>query len=55
MGFDIKELMDNITAWINNFIAKAQVYFKSLTQFEMFAWIGEGVGLILVILALVLW
>jgi hypothetical protein len=55
MGFDFNELLNNINTGINNFIAKAQAYFKSLTQYEMFAWIGEAVGVILVVLALILW
>jgi len=40
---------------INNFIAKAKVYFSSLTQNELYAWVGEGVGFILVIISIVLW
>jgi len=73
MGFDIKEAMDDVVAWINKAsnavveffkdpkthiesgMAKLNAYFNSLTQFELYAWIGEGLGFVLVILAIVLW
>jgi hypothetical protein len=51
---DFNALLNQFTQQVNAFIAKAQAYFKSLTQYEMYAWIGEGVGFILVIVALIL-
>lgn len=42
-------------AHISSFIAKAKIYFSSLTQYELYAWAGESVGLILVIVSIVLW
>ena len=52
---DLNQVMNNINIKINQFIQKAQVYFKSLTQYEMYAWIAMGVGFILVLIALITW
>jgi len=40
---------------IESAIAKANAYFKSLTQYELYAWIGEGAGFVLVIVAIIVW
>jgi len=52
---DLNDLISQANAKINEFIKKAEVYFKSLTQFELYAWIGNGVGFILVLIALITW
>jgi len=52
---DFGEIMSNFNAAVNNMMAKIQAYFKSLTQYETYAWIAFGVGFILVIIALITW
>jgi hypothetical protein len=52
---DFGEILGNFKDAIDNLIAKIQAYFKSLTQYETYAWIAFGVGFILVIIALVTW
>jgi flagellar biosynthesis/type III secretory pathway M-ring protein FliF/YscJ len=52
---DFGEMMSNFNLSINDFFEKVQAYFKSLTQYETIAWIAFGVGLVMVIMALVLW
>ncbi|MFH0870732.1 MAG: hypothetical protein V1866_06790 [archaeon] len=42
-------------AQIINFIANVKAYFSSLTQYELYAWAGEGVGFVLMIISIVIW
>ena len=51
MGFDFNQL--NVE--INKLFQKIQVYFKSLTQYEQYAWIALGIGVVLVLIALITW
>ncbi len=51
MGFNINQL----NTVINRFFQKVQVYFKSLTQYELYAWIALGVGFIMVIITIITW
>jgi hypothetical protein len=52
---DINQLMQKFNTAVNNFVAKAQAYFKSLTQYETYSWIGVGVGFVMVLIALITW
>lgn len=54
-NLDFKQIINNINTKINEFFQKVQVYFKSLTQYEMYAWIAIGVGFIMVLIALITW
>jgi len=54
-NIDFNQLMSKFQAWLNKTIAKVEAYFKSLTQYETYAWIAEGVGFLLVLIALVTW
>jgi len=55
MGFDINEIMQQFNAAVNNFVAKVQAYFKSLGQYELYAWIAMGVGFVMVLISLITW
>jgi hypothetical protein len=55
MAFDFNQLIQQAQAWINKTIAKVQAYFKSLTQYELYAWIGEGVGFLMILISLITW
>jgi hypothetical protein len=37
VDFDFGEIVDKIKTWFSNTLAKIEVYFKSLTQYEMYA------------------
>ena len=52
---DFNEIVQNINTGINNFVAKTQAYFKSLTQYETYAWIGAGLGFVMVLISLITW
>ncbi|MBU1198532.1 MAG: hypothetical protein KKF46_06045 [Nanoarchaeota archaeon] len=54
-NIDINQMVNELNQAINRFVQQVQAYFKSLSQFELYAWIAMGVGLILVIIALVTW
>jgi hypothetical protein len=51
----ISETWDSFKNWCADFWEKTKAYFQSLDQWEWVGWGGEAVGLILVIIALVLW
>lgn len=55
MGFDIKELINKINQKLNELIEKAQAYFRSLTQYEKYAWIAFCIGFLMVIIAFITW
>jgi hypothetical protein len=55
VDFDFGEIADKIKTWFSNTLAKIEAYFKSLTQYEMYAWIAFGLGFVLVIVALITW
>ena len=55
INIDFKQIINQINTKINEFIQKTQVYFKSLTQYELYAWIAMGVGFIMVLIALITW
>jgi hypothetical protein len=40
---------------INSGLEKTKKYFNSLTEYESYAWIGEGLGFVLIILAIIFW
>jgi hypothetical protein len=52
---DVNQLVRQLNTAVNNFIAKARAYFKSLTQYETYAWIGVGVGFVMVMISLITW
>ena len=52
---DFNELMQNLNTTVNDFFEKVQAYFKSLTQYETYAWIGVGVGFVMVLISLITW
>jgi len=54
-GNAVVEFFKDPKTHIESGIAKAKAYFNSLTQYELYAWIGEGAGFVLVILSIVLW
>ena len=54
-NIDINQIIQKVQVWFNQTLAKVQAYFKSLTQYELYAWIGEGVGFLMVLVALILW
>jgi heme exporter protein D len=41
--------------FINNFFNNLTDYFKNLSQYEMYSWMAIAVGLILIIIAIILW
>ncbi|MBW3001149.1 hypothetical protein KY341_04695 [Candidatus Woesearchaeota archaeon] len=55
MELNFNQMINEVNASINRFIKQAQAYFKSLTQYELYAWIAMGVGFILVLIALITW
>ena len=52
---DLNDLINQVNGKINEFIRKTQLYFKSLTQYELYAWVAFGVGFVLVLIALITW
>jgi hypothetical protein len=52
---DINQMVQQLNTAVNNFVAKAQAYFKSLTQYETYAWIGVGLGFVMVLISLITW
>jgi hypothetical protein len=55
MAIDIRDIISHISGEINEFTSKVQIYFKSLTQYEMIAWGVFGVGFIMMIVAFIMW
>ena len=55
INIDFKEMISKADAAIDRFMQQAKTYFKSLTQYEMYAWIGMGVGFVMVAIALITW
>ena len=55
MGVDVRDFISDFNGQINELVDKTKIYFKSLTQYETIAWIAFAVGLVMVIIALVLW
>ncbi|HJX05613.1 MAG TPA: hypothetical protein VJ461_02805 [Candidatus Nanoarchaeia archaeon] len=55
MGVDVRDFISDFNGQINELVDKTKIYFKSLTQYETIAWITLALGLILVIVALVMW
>ena len=55
MELDLNQMVNQMNTKINEFIQKTQIYFKSLTQYELYAWIALGIGFILVLIALITW
>ena len=55
MDFDFNQLIQKFKIWLNKTIALVQAYFKSLTQYELYAWIGEGVGFVMILISLITW
>jgi hypothetical protein len=51
----INQFIAQINTAVNKFIAKAKAYFQSLTQYELYAWIGVGVGFVMVMISLITW
>ena len=52
---DLNDLMQQFNVKVNELVAKTQAYFKSLTQYELYAWIAMGLGFVLVLIALITW
>jgi hypothetical protein len=55
MAFDFNQMIQKFKIWLNRTIALVQAYFKSLTQYELYAWIGEGVGFVMILISLITW
>ena len=55
INIDFKQMISKADAAIDRFMQQAQAYFKSLTQYETYAWIAMGVGFIMVVIALITW
>jgi hypothetical protein len=55
VDFDFNEILDKIKTWFNKTFEKIEAYFKSLTQYEMYAWIAFALGFVLVLVALITW
>ncbi len=54
-GNAVVEFFKDPKTHINSGIAKATAYFNSLTEYELYAWVGEGLGFVLVIVAIIVW
>ncbi len=52
---DLNQLINKLNVKINQFIQKAQIYFKSLTQYEKYAWIAMGVGFVMILVSVITW
>jgi hypothetical protein len=55
MAVDLRDFISHLNGEINEFTNKVQLYFKSLTQYEMIAWGVFAVGFIMVIVAFIMW
>ena len=60
MDFDqikdsVSDFFMNLPDYMRDYWEKTQAYFQSLDTWEWVGWGGEAVGIILVIVALVLW
>ena len=55
INIDFKQMISKADAAIDRFMAQTKAYFKSLTQYETYAWIAMGVGFIMVVIALITW
>jgi hypothetical protein len=55
MDLNVNQIIQNVKVWFNKTLVKVQAYFKSLTQYELYAWIGEGVGFVMVLISLITW
>ena len=55
MGLDLNQMMSQLNVAINRFMEQTQAYFKSLSQYELYAWIALIIGFILVLIALITW
>lgn len=54
-NIDINQIIQKVQVWFNQTLIKVKAYFKSLTQYELYAWIGEGVGFVMILVSLILW
>jgi hypothetical protein len=54
-NIDVNQIIQKVKLWFNQTLFKVKAYFKSLTQYELYAWIGEGVGFLMVLISLILW
>ncbi len=55
MDLNVNQIIQKVKLWFNQTLIKVQAYFKSLTQYELYAWIGEGVGFVMVLISLITW
>ena len=55
MNFDFNKIIQNIKVLFNKTLVMVKAYFKSLTQYELYAWIGEGVGFLMILISLITW
>lgn len=51
---DLQAELDRFNGKLNEWLSDMKVYFSQLNEQEMYGWIGEGVGFIVLIVGLVL-
>ncbi|MBW2991381.1 hypothetical protein KY348_06805 [Candidatus Woesearchaeota archaeon] len=55
INIDFKQMLSKLDIIIDRLSQKIKAYFKSLTQYETYAWIAMGVGFVMVLIALITW